>query len=133
MSESRILVLDQDMDRAERVATLLEFMDFNPRIITDAADVDLKKARGSDWVAVVVGDTGNAGAWDTFVEWLGKQALHPPLLVLPGRNDDAPWRARCRPGPCGPGRGEAPTTVRAGEGVPPRVLSLIHKYEPTRH
>ena len=57
MSESRILVLDQDMDRAERVATLLEFMDFNPRIITDAADVDLKKARGSDWVAVVVGDT----------------------------------------------------------------------------
>ena len=97
MSESRILVLDQDMDRAERVATLLEFMDFNPRIITDAADVDLKKARGSDWVAVVVGDTGNAGSWDTFVEWLGKQALHPPLLVLPGRNDDAPWRARLHP------------------------------------
>ncbi|MGH8084407.1 MAG: sigma-54 dependent transcriptional regulator [Lysobacter sp.] len=97
MSESRILLIDQDMDRAERVATLLEFMDFTPRIVTDAADVDLKKARASDWVAVVVGDPGTGAAWDGFVDWLGAQPLHPPLLVLPGRNDQAPWRARLHP------------------------------------
>ncbi len=40
MSESRILVVDGDMSRAERVATLLEFMDFNPRLVADAADLD---------------------------------------------------------------------------------------------
>ncbi len=97
MSESRILLIDEDMDRAERVATLLEFMDFTPRIVCDATDIDLKKARASDWVAVVVGDTGNGAAWDGFVDWLGAQALHPPLLMLPGRSAKSPWRERLHP------------------------------------
>ncbi|MEG3192967.1 sigma-54 dependent transcriptional regulator [Lysobacter sp. D1-1-M9] len=102
MSESRILLLDQDMDRAERVATLLEFMDFTPRIVTDAADVDLARARASDWVAVVIGDTGEAGsdqqrAWSVFVDWLGRQPLHPPLLTLPGPSADAGWRQQLHP------------------------------------
>ncbi|MBW3549868.1 MAG: sigma-54 dependent transcriptional regulator [Proteobacteria bacterium] len=102
MSESRILLLDQDMDRAERVATLLEFMDFTPRIVTDAADVDLSRARASDWVAVVIGDTGEAGsdqqrAWSGFVDWLGRQPLHPPLLTLPGSSADAGWRQQLHP------------------------------------
>ena len=38
MSESRILVLDNDAVRAERTVALLEFMDFNPRWVADAAD-----------------------------------------------------------------------------------------------
>ena len=38
MSESRILVLDNDAVRAERTVALLEFMDFNPRWVSDAAD-----------------------------------------------------------------------------------------------
>lgn len=97
MSESRILLLDQDMDRAERVATLLEFMDFTPRIVTDAADIDIKRSRASDWVAVVVGDTGGGTAWLAFVEWLAAQALHPPLLTLPGGRPDAPWRKQLHP------------------------------------
>jgi sigma-54 specific flagellar transcriptional regulator A len=97
MSESRILLVDQDMDRAEHVATLLEFMDFTPRIVTEASDVDLKKARGSDWVAIVVGDTGGGGDWQGLVDWLAAQPLHPPLLVLPGHAADAPWRAALHP------------------------------------
>ena len=72
MSESRILLLDQDAQRAERVATLLEFMDFSPRI-ADAADIDLKKARASDWVAVVVGDTEGDAGFDGFAQWLSSQ------------------------------------------------------------
>ena len=36
MSESRILVLDNDAVRAERTVALLEFMDFNPRWVSDA-------------------------------------------------------------------------------------------------
>ena len=97
MSESRILLLDADMDRAERVATLLEFMDFTPRIVTDAADIDLGRARGSDWVAIVVGDTGDGTAWTTFATWLATQSLHPPVLTLPGHEGDAGWRALLHP------------------------------------
>ena len=97
MSESRILLIDQDMARAERIATLLEFMDFTPRIVADPADLNLERARASDWVAVVAGDTGEGDAWDRFVAWLGAQPMHPPVLELPGQAERAPWRAQIHP------------------------------------
>jgi len=97
MSESRILVLDQDLERAERVATLLEFMDFTPRIVADAAELDLSRARGSDWVAVVVGDVGDGVTWTKLAHWLAAQSLHPPVLELPGHAGDARWRAALHP------------------------------------
>ena len=97
MSESRILVIDRDDARAERVATLLDFMDFNPRIVDDAADIDLARARASDWVAVVVGDVGDGASWEAFAQWLAAQSLHPPVLELPGHAADAPWRGHLHP------------------------------------
>lgn len=97
MSESRILVLDQDGARAERVATLLEFMDFTPRLVDDAADIDLSRARASDWVAIVVGDVGDGASWQAFTTWLAGQALHPPVLELPGHAADAAWRVAIHP------------------------------------
>ncbi len=97
MSESRILLLDADMNRAERIATLLEFMDFTPRIVCDAADLQLERARASDWVAVVVGDTGDRTAWERFVEWLATDPLHPPLLELPETDNGPGWRERLHP------------------------------------
>jgi len=97
MSESRILIIDQDMRRAEHVANLLEFMDFTPRIAADADDLDLTRARGSDWVAVVVGDVGDGKAFDGFARWLAGESLHPPVLELPGHAADARWRAHLHP------------------------------------
>ncbi len=102
MSESRILVLDHDMERAERVSTLLEFMDFSPRIVLDAADIDLTRARGSDWVAIILGDVSLGGmsdgaSWQQFAQWLAKQSLHPPVLELPGHDAGAAWRAALHP------------------------------------
>jgi sigma-54 dependent transcriptional regulator, flagellar regulatory protein len=97
MSESRILVIDRDDARAERVATLLDFMDFTPRIVDDAADIDLAGAAPRDWVAVVVGDVGDGAAWQAFATWLAAQALHPPVLELPGHAADAAWRASLHP------------------------------------
>jgi len=96
MSESRILVLDRDMERAERLATLLEFMDFNPRL-AEPGDVDLDRARPGDWVAVVVGDVADDPAWPGLVDWLGSEALHPPLMLLPGHDGEAAWRSRFHP------------------------------------
>ncbi|HEY0503163.1 MAG TPA: sigma-54 dependent transcriptional regulator [Lysobacter sp.] len=97
MSESRILLIDQDMARAERIATLLEFMDFTPRIAADAADLNLERARASDWVAVVVGDTGDGESWERLAAWLGAQPMHPPVLELPGQGERAPWRKQIHP------------------------------------
>ncbi|KGM51514.1 Fis family transcriptional regulator [Lysobacter concretionis Ko07 = DSM 16239] len=96
MSESRILVLDSDMERAERVATLLEFMDFTPRL-AEPGDIDLKRARPGDWVAIVVGDVADDPVWPDFVQWIAAQPLHPPLMLLTGHADDAPWRAALHP------------------------------------
>ncbi|MFC0677077.1 sigma-54 dependent transcriptional regulator [Lysobacter korlensis] len=97
MSESRILLLDRDSARAERIATLLEFMDFTPRIVDEVADVDLSRARASDWVAVIAGDIGDDPQWPRFVSWLAAQSLHPPMLELPGHAPDAAWRAQIHP------------------------------------
>ena len=57
MSESRILVLDNDAVRAERTVALLEFMDFNPRWVSDAADFDLGRQRPD--VLSMVGQHGS--------------------------------------------------------------------------
>jgi len=97
MSESRILVVDGDEARTERLATLLDFMDFTPRVVADAADIDTRKARASDWVAVMAGAVGDPDAWSRFVHWLAAQPLHPPLITLPDQRPDAEWRQHIHP------------------------------------
>ena len=97
MSESRILLLDRDVARAERIAALLEFMDFTPRLVDDVADLDLARVRASDWVAVVAGDIGDDAQWPRFVSWLAEQPLHPPILELPGHAEIADWRTLVHP------------------------------------
>ena len=84
MSESRILVIDADAPRAERLAGLLEFMDLTPRWVASAGDVDVRRQRPHDWLAVVVGSLDDQKAADTFFTWLGKAPLPPPVLLLEG-------------------------------------------------
>lgn len=97
MSESRILLVDTDDGRVERLATLLDFMDFTPRIVADAADIDLDKVKPSDWVAIIVGDPGDTAAWEAFVQWLSKTPLHPPVITLPDQEEKAAWRKHLHP------------------------------------
>ena len=84
MSESRILVIDADAPRAERLAGLLEFMDLTPRWVASAGDVDVRRQRPHDWLAVVVGTVDDQKAADAFFAWLGKAQLPPPVLLLEG-------------------------------------------------
>ena len=84
MSESRILVIDADATRAERLAGLLEFMDLTPRWVASAGDVDVRRQRPHDWLAVVVGTVDDQKATDAFFAWLGKAQLPPPVLLLEG-------------------------------------------------
>ncbi len=84
MSESRILVLDNDAVRAERTVALLEFMDFNPRWVSDAADFDLGRQRQNDWMAVIVGTLDDNADSTALYNWLGGSSLPPPVLLADG-------------------------------------------------
>jgi len=84
MSESRILVIDADGVRAERTLALLEFMDFNPRWVSDAQDIDTSRHRGNDWMAIVVGALEDADRAAGFFGWLAGASLPPPILLAEG-------------------------------------------------
>jgi sigma-54 specific flagellar transcriptional regulator A len=84
MSESRILVLDNDAVRAERTVALLEFMDFNPRWVADAADIDTARHRQNDWMAVIVGALDANERSDALFAWLGRSSLPPPVMLIDG-------------------------------------------------
>jgi len=84
MSESRILVIDTDAARAERLIGLLEFMDLTPRWVESPSDLDLSRQRPHDWMALVVGNVGDTAANAGFFAWLGQAKLPPPVLLLEG-------------------------------------------------
>lgn len=86
MSEARILVIDSNGDRAERLCTLLEFMDLRPRWVSEPGEVSAARNRPNDWIAVLVGAIDDASAAKTFFGWLGQDAVPPPVLLL----DDEP-------------------------------------------
>lgn len=84
MSESRILVLDNDAVRAERTVALLEFMDFNPRWVVDAGDFDSSRQRSNDWMAVIIGSLEQSPATDALFAWAGHGTLPPPVMLIDG-------------------------------------------------
>ncbi|KRG71070.1 sigma-54 dependent transcriptional regulator [Pseudoxanthomonas dokdonensis] len=84
MSESRILVVDANPARAERMVGLLEFMDLTPRWVASPADVDLSRQHPRDWMAVMVGSLDDKTAADALFAWLGRASLPPPVMLLEG-------------------------------------------------
>jgi len=83
MSESRILIVDDDPTRAERIAAVLDFMDFTPNIVTCASEISTAKHDPQDWVAIVLGSIADEGLFDGFLGWLKRDPLHPPIFALP--------------------------------------------------
>jgi sigma-54 specific flagellar transcriptional regulator A len=82
MSESRVLVIDTDADRAAAHAAILQFIDYRPVIVGSAAEIKLDEHNPRDWLAVFVGEEASWDALRQFVEWLKRDRYHPPLLVL---------------------------------------------------
>ena len=83
MSESRILVVEADDARAERIGALLDFLDFTPKRVGAVDELELSRVKPRDFLAVVVGGVEDLADFRRFGGWLSKAALHPPLLVLP--------------------------------------------------
>jgi sigma-54 specific flagellar transcriptional regulator A len=88
MSESRVLVLDADAERASRTAELLDFIDYSPQVLADVAALPLERHSPRDWAAVVLGRIPNAAAWQRFLDWLKLDPLHPPVLGMPEHHFD---------------------------------------------
>jgi len=83
MSESRILIIDANAERAEHVLSLLEFMDFTPRWVADPADISNRR-RASDWMAIVVGQIDSTASTAAFFNGFARAPLPPPILLLDG-------------------------------------------------
>ena len=83
MAESRVLVLDSDEDRAQSLRSLLQFIDYAPVVMDRCGGLAASGAKPADWVAVILGKVLDDSALNGFVDWLKRDHLHPPLLVLP--------------------------------------------------
>ena len=92
MSESRILVIDDSAARAERIGAILDFVDFTPSVHSCASEIAFARHDPQDWLAVIVGDIADAAAWETFLQWLRRDPLHPPVLGLPVHHYDGATR-----------------------------------------
>ncbi|WP_420468586.1 sigma-54 dependent transcriptional regulator [Panacagrimonas sp.] len=87
MPESRVLVVDNDESRAQAIGACLQFIDYNPVLIDRVQDLSLAEHRPQDWLAVMVGGVADWSGLDGFVQWLKRDRLHPPLLVLPPNHE----------------------------------------------
>jgi sigma-54 dependent transcriptional regulator, flagellar regulatory protein len=81
MSEARVLIIDADTERAEALRTVLDFLDHRPVVAESCTALDVSQHKPRDWAAVIVGRADPCGL-AAFVDWLKKDRLHPPLLVL---------------------------------------------------
>ena len=89
MAESRVLVLDADEDRAQSLRSLLQFIDYAPVMQERCGALATSGAKPADWVAVIVGKVLDESALVGFIDWLKRDHLHPPLLLLPEQQANA--------------------------------------------
>jgi sigma-54 dependent transcriptional regulator, flagellar regulatory protein len=82
MPESRVLVIDADRRRGEKLGELLDFIDCTPVLVRDAGDVPLEQVKPDAWLAVIIGECDDIGALVRFATWLVRTPRHAPLLVL---------------------------------------------------
>ncbi|MDP9140063.1 MAG: sigma-54 dependent transcriptional regulator [Pseudomonadota bacterium] len=81
MSECRVLLIDGDIERAESLRSVLEFIDYRAVVVHAADEIDLHAVRTADWMAIIVGKA-EGDSITAFVNWLRRDRMHPPLLVL---------------------------------------------------
>ena len=81
MSDSRVLIIDADEARSEQLRLVLDFVEQRARVVSDTAELDLDQQRPQDWLAIIVGACGGEH-FTRFIDWLRRDRLHPPLIVL---------------------------------------------------
>lgn len=87
MPESRVLILDQDVERGREMTAILNFLDFAPRPYTSLEAVVEEGLRPRDFLAIVLGRTPLGGSHDVST-WVRKDPQHAPMLLMPEHGDD---------------------------------------------
>ena len=82
MSESRVLIIDHDAERAHAHAAILQFIDYRAVRVDSAAEIQLAEHRPQDWLAILLGHETQWDQLEQFVDWLRRDRYHPPVLVL---------------------------------------------------
>ncbi|MAA76335.1 MAG: Fis family transcriptional regulator [Salinisphaeraceae bacterium] len=82
MSQARILVLDDNDERAQSIVSALEFIGYTPLRITAVSALTKDEHKPRDWVAVILGAQAGDPPVDAFLNWLRADPRHPPLLLL---------------------------------------------------
>ncbi len=98
MSESRILIVESDSERAETLATLLDFLDMKPLLCTSIKEV-VNQHKPADYVALMLGKSPQDDV-DRLMTWLAKDPLHPPVLTLPPHNREFAEQHNLEPETC---------------------------------
>ncbi len=97
MSESRVLILEADAERADMLGTLVDFLDLRPRLCTSVKETVSQAP--SDYIAVMIGKA-EADEIRQVTRWLAQDPLHPPVLVLPPNTAEFAERQGLEPETC---------------------------------
>lgn len=81
MSTSRILLLDNDSERATQIHAVLDFVDYSPQV-HDFEDYEVPQERPREYLAVVLGQLRKEQR-EAVRKWLKADPQHAPLLTLP--------------------------------------------------
>jgi sigma-54 dependent transcriptional regulator, flagellar regulatory protein len=87
VSARRVLVLDEDPGRGERVAGALALLDAQPVSLGDFVG---GRDQGADWLAVVLGAIYSPDLLDRLLDRLSGATRRPPLMLLPGQRQALP-------------------------------------------
>ncbi|MFK8029911.1 MAG: sigma-54 dependent transcriptional regulator [Gammaproteobacteria bacterium] len=85
---AKVLVIDQDIERAQITQRALEGIDYKSVVVTDLDDLSDAGSVKSNYIAVMLGKVSSASALDTFLKKGRPGANHVPFLMLPESADD---------------------------------------------
>src|SRR5690242_1667012 len=92
MSETKVLIVDADAERAAELASVLRFIDCRPETVADWRALTAQARRPREWNAVIVGKLREAADLTGFMAWLRTDAQFPPSLLLP-ENQARAWES----------------------------------------
>ncbi|HZP12037.1 MAG TPA: sigma-54 dependent transcriptional regulator [Nevskiaceae bacterium] len=92
MSETKVLIVDADAERAAELSSFLRFMDVSAQVSADWRELTRQQRQPREWTAVIVGKLATSGDLKTLLQWLHFDPQFPPALLLPEHHARA-WEA----------------------------------------
>ncbi len=94
---TKVLVVDQNKDRALSTGQTLEFIDYEPVVVTDLEDLAHETASKSRFLAVMLGEVQASSALDSLFRMGRRGQGDVPFIMLPESADDPAIRRQLDP------------------------------------